>query len=66
MATGLPKTISIGSEEVREAIGVHVDAIAAAVRDTLDRTSPELALDIMDRGMVLAVAAHACGSWTSA
>jgi rod shape-determining protein MreB and related proteins len=52
--TGLPKTIVITSEEVREAISVPVDAIVAAVRDTLDRTPPELASDIMDRGMVLA------------
>lgn len=42
------------SEEVREAISVHVDAIVTAVRDTLDRTPPELASDIMERGMVLA------------
>jgi rod shape-determining protein MreB len=54
LATGLPRTIPIGSEEVREAIKVHVDAIVATVRDTLDRTSPELASDIIDRGMVLA------------
>jgi rod shape-determining protein MreB len=53
LVTGLPKTIVITSEEVREAIGVPVEAIIAAVRDTLDRTPPELASDIMDRGMVL-------------
>ncbi len=54
LVTGLPKTIVITSEEIREAISVPVDAIVAAVRDTLDRTPPELASDIMDRGMVLA------------
>jgi rod shape-determining protein MreB len=54
LVTGLPKTIIITSEEVREAISIPVDAIVAAVRDTLDRTPPELASDIMDRGMVLA------------
>ena len=54
LVTGLPKTIVITSEEVREAISVPVDALVAAVRDTLDRTPPELASDIMDRGMVLA------------
>ncbi len=43
----------ITSEEVREAISVPVEAMIAAVRDTLDRTPPELASDIMDRGMVL-------------
>lgn len=54
LATGLPKRIIVMSEEVREAISVHVDAIVAVVRDTLDRTPPELASDIVDRGMVLA------------
>jgi rod shape-determining protein MreB and related proteins len=53
LVTGLPKTVVITSEEVREAISVPVDAIVATVRDTLDRTPPELASDIMDRGMVL-------------
>jgi len=53
LATGLPKTVVITSEQVREAISVPVDAIVTAVRDTLDRTPPELASDIMDRGMVL-------------
>ncbi len=54
LITGLPKTIIITSEEVREAISVPVAAIVAAVRDTLDRTPPELASDIMDYGLVLA------------
>jgi rod shape-determining protein MreB len=54
LVTGLPKTILITSDEIREAITVPVDAIVAAVRDTLDRTPPELASDIMDRGMILA------------
>src|SRR4029453_6809452 len=54
LVTGLPKTVVITSEEVRETISIPVDAILAAVRDTLDRTPPELASDIMDRGMILA------------
>ena len=54
LATGLPKTVMITSEEIREAIGVQVNAIVEAVTDTLDRTPPELAADIMDRGMILA------------
>jgi rod shape-determining protein MreB len=54
LVTGLPKTIVITSEEVREAINMLVTTIVEAVRDTLDRTPPELASDIMDRGMVLA------------
>jgi rod shape-determining protein MreB len=54
LLSGLPKTVVIMSEEVREAISVPVEAIVAAVRDTLDRTPPELASDIMNLGMVLA------------
>jgi rod shape-determining protein MreB len=54
LVSGLPKTLVITSEEVREAISVPVDAVVAAVRGTLERTPPELASDIMDRGMVLA------------
>jgi rod shape-determining protein MreB len=54
LVTGLPKTMVITSEEVREAISAPVNTIVAAVRDTLDGTPPELASDIMDRGMVLA------------
>jgi rod shape-determining protein MreB len=53
-ATGLPKTVVISSEEVREAISTSLNAIVAAVVDTLNRTPPELASDIMDVGMVLA------------
>src|SRR5919202_1655950 len=53
LVTGLPKTVVITSEEVREAISVPVEAIIAAVRDTLDRTPPELASDIINWGMVL-------------
>jgi rod shape-determining protein MreB len=52
--TGLPKTVAISSEEIREAINPTLNTIVAAVVDTLDRTPPELASDIMDVGMVLA------------
>ncbi len=54
LVTGLPKTVVITSEEIREAISIPVDAIVTAVRDTLDRTPPELASDVVDQGMVLA------------
>jgi rod shape-determining protein MreB len=53
LATGLPKTVVITSEEIREAIHVPVEAIVATVRDTLERTPPELASDVIDHGMVL-------------
>jgi rod shape-determining protein MreB len=53
LVTGLPKTIIISAEEVRRAIEEPVSAICDAVKNTLDRTPPELAADIMDRGIVL-------------
>jgi rod shape-determining protein MreB len=54
MISGLPKTIVLSSEQVREALEDPVGQIVAAVRATLDRTPPELASDIMDRGIMLA------------
>ncbi len=51
---GLPRTIEITSEEIREALREPVAAIIEAVRVTLERTPPELSSDIMDRGVVLA------------
>jgi rod shape-determining protein MreB len=54
MLTGLPKTIVISSEEVRHSLEEPVGQILDAIRSTLDKTPPELAADIMDRGIVLA------------
>ena len=54
LLTGLPKTVVVTDEEVGQAIGPTVEAIVGAARDTLDRTPPELAADIVERGMVLA------------
>jgi len=54
MISGLPKTVVLSSEQVREALGETVGQIVEAVKITLDRTPPELASDIMDRGIVLA------------
>ena len=54
MVTGLPKTVELTSEEVRAALEEPVSQILGAVKNTLDRTPPELAGDIMDRGIVLA------------
>ncbi len=53
LVSGLPKTIHVTSEEIRRAIEEPVNAIVDAVRNTLDRCPPELAADIMDKGMVL-------------
>ena len=54
MITGLPKTVVLSSEEVRRAMEEPVTQIIDAVKSTLDKTPPELASDIMDRGIVLA------------
>jgi rod shape-determining protein MreB len=54
MISGLPKTVVLSSEQVREALEEPVSQIVDAVKATLDRTPPELASDIMDRGIVLA------------
>ncbi len=54
LVSGLPKTITLGSEEIREALSEPVGNIVAAVKETLDQTPPELAGDIMDRGITLA------------
>jgi len=54
MMTGLPKTVIISSEEIRRALDEPVTQIVDAIKSTLDKTPPELAADIMDRGIVLA------------
>src|SRR5688500_7885386 len=54
LVSGLPKTITLTSEEVREALEEPLNQIVGAVKDTLDRTPPELAGDIMDRGITMA------------
>src|SRR5579872_5832151 len=54
MLTGLPKTVILTSEEIRRALDEPVTQIIEAIKSTLDKTPPELAADIMDRGIVLA------------
>ena len=51
---GLPKILTITSEEIRESLKEPASAIVDAVRVTLERTPPELSADIVDRGVVLA------------
>ncbi|MAS54359.1 rod shape-determining protein [Nocardioides sp.] len=53
LVTGLPRTVSVPAAEIRQAIEEPLHAILDAVRVTLDQTPPELAGDIMDRGIVL-------------
>ncbi|WP_181349720.1 rod shape-determining protein [Thalassobacillus sp. CUG 92003] len=54
LLTGLPKTITIQSDEIRGALKDTVDSIVETVKTTLEKTPPELAADIMERGIVLA------------
>ena len=54
MVTELPRTVALTSEEIREALEKPVSQIIDAVKETLNRTSPELASNIMDRGIMLA------------
>ncbi|MBI4897305.1 MAG: rod shape-determining protein [Actinobacteria bacterium] len=54
LVSGLPKTIVLTSEEVQRALEEPVGQIIDSIRVTLDQTPPELASDIMDRGIMLA------------
>jgi rod shape-determining protein MreB len=53
MVSGLPRTVTVSTVEVRHALEEQIQDIVDAVRMTLDQTPPELAGDIMDRGIVL-------------
>ncbi len=54
LLSGLPRTVSIKSPEIRESMSEPLSVIVEAVKRTLERTPPELASDIVDRGIVLA------------
>ncbi len=54
LVTGLPRTIDLTSVDIRDALAEPVAAICDAVKMTLDQTPPELAADIMERGVCLA------------
>ncbi len=51
---GLPKTVTVSSEEIREALSEAVSQILEAIRITLERTPPELSADLISRGLILA------------
>jgi rod shape-determining protein MreB len=53
LINGLPKTVTITSEEVREAMAEPLSSIIDAIKAVLEKTPPELAADIIDRGIVL-------------
>jgi rod shape-determining protein MreB len=54
LVAGVPRTLTVSSDEIRDALSEPVNAIVEAVKVTLERTPPELAGDIADRGIVLA------------
>ncbi|NLC71942.1 MAG: rod shape-determining protein [Desulfuromonadaceae bacterium] len=54
LVSGIPKNMNIDSDEIREALSESVNAIVEAVRVALERTPPELAADLVDRGIFLA------------
>ena len=54
LVAGLPKTLTVTSEEIREALQEPVSTIVDAIRITLEKCPPELSADLVDRGMVLA------------
>ena len=53
LVTGLPKTVSVSSEETEEALKESTMQIVEAVHSVLEKTPPELAADVADRGIVL-------------
>ena len=53
LVAAIPKTLTVDSREIREALAEPIEQIVAGVRRALERTPPELAADILDRGMVL-------------
>ncbi|MBN1422804.1 MAG: rod shape-determining protein, partial [Planctomycetes bacterium] len=53
LIAGLPRAVTVNSEEIREALREPVQAIVHAVRSTLEKTPPELSADLVERGMVL-------------
>lgn len=53
VTTGLPKTVQIHEGQIREAIAENIEEMVEAVKQTLEHTPPELAADVMDRGITL-------------
>ena len=54
LVEGVPKTLTITDEEIREALAETIATIVDAVRNALERTPPEISADIMDKGIILA------------
>ena len=54
LLTGLPRSVEVGADQIREAIEPSVSQIVDTIKDTIEETPPELVADIMDQGIVLA------------
>lgn len=54
LVAGLPKTLTISSEEIREAMQEPIQEILEVIKTTLEQTPPELSADLIDRGLILA------------
>lgn len=54
LVAGLPKTVTISSEEIREALNEAINQILESIRITLERTPPEISADLIERGIILA------------
>jgi rod shape-determining protein MreB len=66
LVAGVPKNLKLSSVQVREALSETIDIIVEAVRQALERTPPELASDILERGIILTGAVLCCAAWTGA
>ena len=64
LVEGVPKTLVLSDEEVREALSEVVAAIVETVRVALERTPPELSADIMDKGIITPAGARSCATST--
>jgi rod shape-determining protein MreB len=54
LLTGLPRSVEVGSDQIREALEPSIAEIVDAIKETIEETPPELVADIMDQGIVLA------------
>ena len=54
LVDGLPKAVVVHSEDLRRALDAPIERIVTTVREVLDRTPPELGVDLLERGIVLA------------
>ena len=53
LVSGIPKTIEVSSDEIRQALKDPINSIVDAVKRALERTPPELSADILDRGIIM-------------